>query len=564
MGYVKPRIRGGINLKIEIMNSQFDSTSQPLLSIDDLSIVFGHDEEANQVVHNVSFDIQPGEKLALVGESGSGKSVTALSILKLLDSSSVSYPTGRIQFQGEDILHYSPAQMRKIRGKEIAMIFQEPMTSLNPVYPIGDQLVEPLLIHQAMSKEQARERAIELLDLTGIPNARERIDAFPHMLSGGQRQRVMIAMALTCNPKLLIADEPTTALDVTIQLQILKLLEELQQELNMSVLMITHDLNLVRRFADNICVMQHGNIVEQADVKGLFEAPKHPYTQHLLASQPERMNQEPLEAFSDSEFLLQGKQINCQFDVKSGFFRRTTGTVKAVDHIDIHIRPGETLGLVGESGSGKTTLGMCLLRLQGCDGEVFFQGDRIDHLKSKQVRPLRRHFQIVFQDPYSSLSPRMTIEQIIGEGLKIHFPELNQQQRRERITAALEEVGLEPEMMFRYPHEFSGGQRQRIAIARAVILEPKLILLDEPTSALDVSVQKQVLELLKSLQTRRKISYLFITHDLKVIRAMAHRIIVMKQGQVIETGETEKLFTKPQQDYTRALLQASLFTEQAS
>ena len=544
------------------MRSQFVSKSQSLLSIEDLSIVFGHDEEANQVVHNVSFNIQPGEKLALVGESGSGKSVTALSILKLLDSSAVSYPTGAIHFQGEDLLKLSPARMRKVRGKEISMIFQEPMTSLNPVYPIGDQLIEPLLIHQAMSKEQARERAIELLDLTGIPDARNRIDAFPHMLSGGQRQRVMIAMALTCNPKLLIADEPTTALDVTIQLQILKLLEQLQQELNMSVLMITHDLNLVRRFADNICVMQHGNIVEHADVKTLFESPQHPYTQHLLASQPEKMNTESLDTFSDTEFLIQGKKLNCQFDVKSGFFRRTIGTVKAVDQIDIHLRPGETLGLVGESGSGKTTLGMCLLRLQDCDGEVYFQGERIDQLTSKQVRPLRRNFQIVFQDPYSSLSPRMTIEQIVGEGLKIHFPELDKTQRRERIEEVMEEVGLEPEMMFRYPHEFSGGQRQRIAIARAVILEPELILLDEPTSALDVSVQKQVLELLKNLQTKRQISYLFITHDLKVIRAMAHRIIVMKQGQVVETGETEQLFTAPREEYTRALLQASLFTEQ--
>ena len=543
------------------MDSQLEHTSGSLLSIEDLSIVFGHDEEANQVVHDVSFDIQVGEKLALVGESGSGKSVTALSVLKLLDSSSASYPTGRIMFQGEDILHYPPAKMRSIRGKEISMIFQEPMTSLNPVYPIGEQLIEPLVLHQAMSKDQARKRAIELLDLTGIPDPSNRIDAFPHMLSGGQRQRVMIAMALTCNPKLLIADEPTTALDVTIQLQILKLLEELQQEFDMSVLMITHDLNLVRRFADTICVMQHGKIVERGNVKELFDAPQHPYTQHLLASQPEKMNTESLESFSDKDFLLQGKDLNCEFAVKSGFFRRTVSAVKAVDNIDVHIRPGETLGLVGESGSGKTTLGMCLLRLQDCSGNVFYDGDQIDVLSSKQLRPLRRHFQIVFQDPYSSLSPRMTIEQIVGEGLKIHFPELTKEQRLERIVAVMDEVGLDAEMIYRYPHEFSGGQRQRIAIARAVILEPQLILLDEPTSALDVSVQKQVLELLKDLQTRRKISYLFITHDLKVIRAMAHRIIVMKQGQIVEQGETEELFNSPQQEYTKALLQASLFTE---
>jgi microcin C transport system ATP-binding protein len=543
------------------MNSRTGQVSEPLLSVEDLSIVFGREEEANQVVHNVGFQIKRGEKLALVGESGSGKSVTALSILKLLDATAASYPCGRINFEGQNLLAMSIGEIRKIRGKEIAMIFQEPMTSLNPVYPIGDQLIEPLLVHQGLSKDKARKRMIELLDRTGIPEPQKRIDAFPHMLSGGQRQRVMIAMALSCNPKLLIADEPTTALDVTIQLQILKLLEELQQEFNMSVLMITHDLNLVRRFADNICVMQNGRIVERASVNALFDAPQHPYTQRLLASQPEQMNLESMSSFSTSQYLMQGKQINCEFEIKSGFFRRKIGSVKAVDNIDIHIRAGETLGLVGESGSGKTTLGMCLLRLQACSGDVYFQDKQIDLLTSRQLRHLRRHFQVVFQDPYSSLSPRMTVEQIVGEGLKIHFPELTAAQRRARIIEAMNEVGLESEMIFRYPHEFSGGQRQRIAIARAVILEPQLILLDEPTSALDVSVQKQVLELLKDLQTRHKISYLFITHDLKVIRAMAHRIVVMKQGQVVEEGETERLFKSPHQEYTKTLLQASLFTE---
>ncbi len=543
------------------INSYTDPMTEPLLSVDDLSIVFGQGEESSEVVHNISFQIKRGEKLALVGESGSGKSVTALSVLRLHDPTAVSYPNGSIKFQGQDLLKMPIADIRKIRGKEVAMIFQEPMTSLNPVYPIGNQLIEPLLIHEGLSKERARRRVIELLDRTGIPEPQKRIDAFPHMLSGGQRQRIMIAMALTCNPKLLIADEPTTALDVTIQLQILKLLEEIQQEFNMSVLMITHDLNLVRRFADKICVMQHGKIVERGEVCTLFDAPQHPYTQHLLASQPEKMNKESMASFSAAQPLLEGKQLNCQFKVKSGFLRRTTGVVRAVDHVDICIRPGETLGVVGESGSGKTTLGMCLLRLQACSGEIYFQKQRIDLLNNKQLRPMRRHFQIVFQDPYSSLSPRMTIEEIIGEGLKIHFPDLNKMQRRQRIIDILKEVDLEGDMIYRYPHEFSGGQRQRIAIARAVILEPKLVLLDEPTSALDVSVQKQVLELLKALQVRREISYLFITHDLKVIRAMAHRILVMKGGRLIESGETEQLFNSPKQEYTKALLQASLFTE---
>ena len=533
--------------------------SESLLEIENLQVEFGRFSPRSRVVHGVSLAIQPGEKVALVGESGSGKSVTALSVLQLHDHSQTYYPAGKIRFQGRDLLQESDAALRRVRGKDIAMIFQEPMTSLNPVYPIGVQLMEPLLLHERITQAAARQRMLELLARTGIPEPDKRFDAYPHMLSGGQRQRVMIAMALACNPQLLIADEPTTALDVTIQLQILELLEEMQREFGMAVLLITHDLNIVRRFADKVCVMQQGKVVEENTVQALFAAPKHPYTLHLLNSQPQRPADVQTPQY-DAAPLLEGRQIYCQFVLKSGFFRRKVGEVRAVDHIDMRLYPGETLGIVGESGSGKTTLGLCLLRLQACAGEITFANNRLDKLSEAQLRPLRKEFQVVFQDPYSSLSPRMTVEDIIGEGLQIHFPQLNRVQRRARILAMLEEVDLEADMLWRYPHEFSGGQRQRIAIARVVILEPKLILLDEPTSALDVSVQKQVLALLHRLQQRHRMSYLFISHDLKVIRAMAHRIIVMRQGQFVESGETETLFSRPQQAYTQALLQASLFS----
>lgn len=509
-----------------------------LINIKDFSVAFGK----KQVVHNVSLDIQAGEKLALVGESGSGKSVTALSILQLHDKRRVTYPSGSIELNGKNLLKFSKAKLRRVRGKEIAMIFQEPMTSLNPVYPIGIQLIEPLLKHEGISRAAARRRMIELLDLTGIPEPDKRFNVYPHTLSGGQRQRVMIAMALACNPKLLIADEPTTALDVTIQLQIIELLEKMQKEFGMAVLLISHDLNLVKRFAERICVMQQGNLVETATVENLFKNPQHSYTKHLLNSQPERIQTEYDYSFKSAP-LLKANNVNCEFVIKNT-------TLKAVDNANLKILPGETVGVVGESGSGKTTLGMCLLQLQNCTGDIDYS----------QLNPLRRSFQVVFQDPYSSLSPRMTIEDIIGEGLVIHSPELSRKQRRERIINILNEVGLETNILKRYPHEFSGGQRQRIAIARAVILEPKLILLDEPTSALDVSVQKQVLQLLEQLQQKHNISYLFISHDLKVIRAISHRIIVMRHGKFIEQGETEQIFNHPQQDYTRALLHASLFT----
>ncbi|MDO9188736.1 MAG: ABC transporter ATP-binding protein [Sulfurimicrobium sp.] len=535
------------------------SNTIPLLTLERLSVSFGRPGQYADAVREASFDVHAGEKLALVGESGSGKSVTALSILQLHDPRQVHYPGGSISFQGRELMGLADAELRKIRGRDIAMIFQEPMTSLNPLYSIGEQLMEPLLAHENMSKQAARKRMIELLARTGIPEPEKRFDDYPHMLSGGQRQRVMIAMALACSPKLLIADEPTTALDVTIQAQILELLEDLQKEFSMAVLLITHDLNLVRRFADRICVMQQGQIVEQAPVADLFAAPQHPYTRHLLQSQPQRLvTSEEARALEAKPALLEASGVNCIFSSKAGVFRRVLRSVRAVDDAGLSLRSGETLGIVGESGSGKTTLGMCLLRLQDCSGNISFDGADIALLNQRQLRPLRRNFQVVFQDPYSSLSPRLTVEQIIGEGLGIHFPHLDRRQRRERILAIMDEVGLEESMLWRYPHEFSGGQRQRIAIARVAVLEPKLILLDEPTSALDVSVQKQVLVLLRGLQQRHGMSYLFITHDLRVIRAMAHRMIVMQAGKIVEAGETEVLFEAPQQEYTRTLLRASL------
>ena len=532
-----------------------------LLKIDNLSIAFGHPGERTPVVHGVSFAMAPGEKLALVGESGSGKSVTALSLLQLHDRTQCEYPSGSVQFNGEELLGMPEAQIRALRGREIAMIFQEPMISLNPVYSIGDQLVEPLMLHEGLNREQARERMIALLERVGIAEPAKRFDAFPHMLSGGQRQRVMIAMALACKPKLLIADEPTTALDITIQRQILELLDELQSEFNMAVLLITHDLNMVRHFAGRVVVMEQGRVVEQGVVDSVFTQPQHPYTQKLLASEPEPLvGDDDLAELSARAPLLQGDRLRCYFPIKAGFFRRKVGEVRAVDEVDIRLHPGETVGIVGESGSGKSTLGMSLLRLQQSEGAIHFLGQRIDGLGNRQLRPLRRHIQVVFQDPFSSLSPRMNIEQIIGEGLKLHFSELSAVQRRERIIQGLHEVGLQEAMLERYPHEFSGGQRQRIAIARAVVLEPKVLLLDEPTSALDISVQKQVLALLRQLQLRHGMSYLFISHDLKVVRAVSHRVLVMKDGRVVESGDTETVFGAPQHPYSRRLLEAALYT----
>lgn len=527
----------------------------PLIQIDNLSVNFRSQQQRVEAVRHVSFQIQPGQNIALVGESGSGKSVTALSLLRLHDDKITEYASGQIKFSDIDLLRCSEAEIRSIRGRDIAMIFQEPMTSLNPVYPVGQQIIESIMLHQAVDKIQARKKAIELLDRVGIPDPQRHINSFPHMMSGGQRQRVMIAMALACKPRLLIADEPTTALDVTIQKQILELLAELQREFNMSVLLITHDLNLVRHYSDYVCVMKQGEIVEQNTTRELFADPQHEYTRHLLGSEPQPVGIRP--ANTDRP-LLQASDIKVYFPVTRGFFKRKVDDVKAVDDVNLELMPGETLGIVGESGSGKTTLGMSLLKLERSTGKIYFSGQALHELSASAIRPLRKEFQVVFQDPFSSLSPRMTVGQIIEEGLQLHFPQFTKQQRQQRINTVLQEVGLDESAIWRYPHEFSGGQRQRIAIARVVVLEPKLILLDEPTSALDVSVQKQVLELLASLQKKYGMSYLFISHDLKVIRAISHRVMVMQQGKIVEQGLTEQVFNQPAHVYTRALINAAM------
>lgn len=529
--------------------------SDNLISVKELSVDFVSTDYEVNAVNNISFDIKAGETLAIVGESGSGKSVTAMSLMRLHEEKAVRYK-GSIHFQDQDVLQLASSELQSLRGSDIAMIFQEPMTSLNPVFTVGDQVSETLILHQNLTKEQALKRSIELLEKVGIKEPALRVKDFPHMLSGGQRQRVMIAIALACKPKLLIADEPTTALDVTIQAQIIELLAGLQKEFNMSILMITHDLNLVKHFADRVCVMCDGQIVEQNQTKVLFESPQHEYTQKLLSSQLDKMI-EMQENHNGS--VLKAEDIRVGFDIKGGFFKRKVGEFVAVDNVSLELTKGQTLGIVGESGSGKTTLGMSLLNLQGCTGSVFINNEKTSELNNKQMRPFRRICQVVFQDPFSSLSPRMTIKQIIEEGLILHHPELTGQQRYQRLVDILKEVDLPEDVLFRYPHEFSGGQRQRIAIARALILEPDLILLDEPTSALDVSVQKKVLELLVNLQKKYQLSYLFISHDLKVVRAMSHHMIVMKNGKVVEAGETEVVFDNPQEDYTKELLEASFF-----
>jgi microcin C transport system ATP-binding protein len=530
-----------------------DETSRvatPLLSVEGLTVEFDGPNGPVRAVDGVSFTIARGEKFALVGESGSGKTVSALAMLRLAGDARVG---GQVRLGGRELGALTEQQMRGVRGKEIAMIFQEPMTALNPLYTIGDQIGETLVLHEGMSRSAARARAIELLELTGIPEPGRRVDSYPHELSGGQRQRAMIAMALACSPSLLVADEPTTALDVTIQRQIVELLDDLQRRLGMSVLLITHDLPLVRRFADRVGVMRRGHLLEVAPTAQLFDAPQDPYTRALIDSRPRR-SVEPLPPATPE--LLRGEGVGCRFWFRSGWFSKKP--FDAVKGVDLSVRRGETVGIVGESGSGKTTLGMTLLRLSSGtpSGTVSFDGERLDGRTQSALRPLRRRMQVVFQDPYNSLSPRMTIEQIVGEGVALHRPELDARARRDAIVAMLGEVGLDASALSRYPHEFSGGQRQRIAIARAAILQPALMLLDEPTSALDVSVQQQVLELLAGLQRKYGLSYLFITHDLAVIRAMAHRVIVMKDGQVVEAGETLALFDAPRAEYTRTLLAA--------
>ena len=529
--------------------------SDHLIKVKELSVDFVSADYEVSAVNDINFEIKTGETLALVGESGSGKSVTAMSLMRLHEEHAVRY-SGSIAFQKQNVLELGAADLQSLRGSDIAMIFQEPMTSLNPVFTVGDQVSETLILHQKLSKEQALKRSIELLDKVGIKEPEQRVKDFPHMLSGGQRQRVMIAIALACKPKLLIADEPTTALDVTIQAQIIELLASLQKEFNMSILMITHDLNLVKHFADRVCVMCEGKIVEQNNTKALFESPQHEYTKKLLSSQLDKMIETQA---SHNGAVLKAENIRVGFDIKGGFFKRKIGEFVAVDDVSLELIKGQTLGIVGESGSGKTTLGMSLLNLQSCTGSVFINNEKTSELNNKQMRPFRRICQVVFQDPFSSLSPRMTIKQIIEEGLILHHPELTEQQRYQRLVDILKEVDLPEDVLFRYPHEFSGGQRQRIAIARALILEPDLILLDEPTSALDVSVQKKVLELLVHLQKKYQLSYLFISHDLKVVRAMSHHMIVMKNGKVVEAGETESVFNNPEQAYTQELLKASFF-----
>ena len=522
-----------------------------LLDVQHLSVRFG----GSVVVNDVSFSIAAGEKFALVGESGSGKSITALSILQLVDA---AVTTGAIRFDGVDLTAQSEREMRGIRGSRIGMIFQEPMTALNPLYTVGNQIAEVLELHEALRPNAARARAIELLARTGIPEPEKRVDVYPHQLSGGQRQRAMIAMALACRPQLLICDEPTTALDVTIQAQILALLDELQAEMGMALLFITHDLNLVRRFTHRVGVMERGRLVEIGNTADVFANPKHSYTQKLLASRPQRVVNE---VAADAPVLLQGNAIGVNFSFSEGLFRQRQ--FQAVKQATLHLKRGETLGIVGESGSGKTTLGMALLALQPLSaGSVSFDGQRIDNAPRKALRAMRRRMQVVFQDPFASLSPRLTIGQIVGEGLALHRADLSREQRDQLVLAMLDEVGLSERqgvagVLQRYPHEFSGGQRQRIAIARAVVLRPEILVLDEPTSALDVSVQQQVLGLLGDLQRHYGLSYVFISHDLAVVRAMAHRVMVMKGGDVIEEGEALALFDSPRQPYTRELLSAA-------
>jgi microcin C transport system ATP-binding protein len=525
----------------------------PLMDVKNLSVEFGEGESAVRVVKGVSFNIAKGETVALVGESGSGKTVSAMSILKLLPASA-SHPTGEIWFEGQDILKADERFMRSIRGDKISVIFQEPMTTLNPLHSIEKQVGEIIKLHQDVDDAELRRRVIDLLTKVGIRDPEKRLDSYPHQLSGGQRQRVIIATALANEPDLLIADEPTTALDVTIQAQILELLKKLQKEMGMAMLLITHDLGIVRRMAERVYVMQNGEIVETGSAQGVFEKPQHPYTKHLIEAEPKGM---PPVTNLTGPVVVETDNLKVWFPIKRGLLQRTVDHVKAVDGLSMKLRAGETLGVVGESGSGKTTLGLALLRLISSEGPIAYVGNRIDGFTNAQMRPLRKDMQVVFQDPYGSLSPRLTIGQIIEEGLLIQQPEMDEDARRERIGAALKEVGLDPNAQDRYPHEFSGGQRQRIAIARAMVLEPKFVMLDEPTSALDMSVQAQIVDLLRDLQNKRQLAYLFISHDLKVVRALCNYVIVMRNGKVVEEGPAKDIFEHPQQDYTKALLAAA-------
>ena len=535
--------------------------SEPLLSVRELSVAFRQGDKDILAVDKVSFDIGKGETLALVGESGSGKSVTALSVMKLLPYPQAYHPSGQILFKGRDLLPLTEAKMRDVRGADISIVFQEPQTSLNPLHTLEKQIAESLALHRGLSGTAARQRVIELLDQVGIPNPESRLASFPHQLSGGQRQRVMIALALANEPDLLIADEPTTALDVTVQAQILKLLKELQGRLGMAMLFITHDLRIVRKVADQVCVMTQGKIVEHGPVERVFTQATHPYTQQLLAAEPKK---DPAPIHPEAPIVLRTDNLKVWFPIRRGVLRKTVGHIKAVDGVSIELRKGETLGVVGESGSGKTTLGLAILRLISSDGPVVFMGNQLQGLKFKAMRPFRRNMQIVFQDPYGSLSPRMSVSDIIEEGLWVHHPAMPQAEREQRVISALVDVGLEPATRFRYPHEFSGGQRQRIAVARAMVLEPTFVVLDEPTSALDMLIQAQIVALLCKLRREHDLTYMFISHDLKVVAAMASRLVVMRHGKVVEEGSAADVFASPKNDYTRALFAAAFDLETAS
>ena len=538
--------------------AEIPNTTSRLLEVDNLSVTFGINEREVKAVRGISFDIGKGETVALVGESGSGKSVTALSAIQLLPYPMAHHPSGSIRFNGEELVAADEDTLRRIRGNRIGMIFQEPMTSLNPLHNLEKQIGEVLFLHKKLDRVAARERVLDLLKQVGLHDAENRLQAYPHQLSGGQRQRVMIAMALANDPDLLIADEPTTALDVTIQAQILALLKELQQKRGMSMLLITHDLGIVRKVADRVCVMTKGRIVEQGNTAEIFDNPQHSYTQHLLAAEPKG---KPTTAAANAPMVIEASDLKIWFPIKRGVLRKVVGHIKAVDGVSIEVREGHTIGVVGESGSGKTTLAMGLLRLERSEGPISFLGQNIQGKTWKELRPLRREMQIVFQDPFGSLSPRMSVGQIIEEGMLIHMRNLSFDERRQLIAETLVEVGLDPEMQDRYPHEFSGGQRQRISIARAMVLRPRLVILDEPTSALDMSVQAQIVDLLRDLQRKHKLAYLFISHDLKVVRALADEVLVMRNGQVVEQGSAEKIFDEPVEDYTKALLKAAFDIE---
>jgi ABC-type microcin C transport system duplicated ATPase subunit YejF len=533
--------------------------AEPVLSVRNLHVRFRTGDGILHAVKGIDLDINPGETVAIVGESGSGKSQTMMSVMGLLASN--GWAEGSVKYRGDELVGLSPGRLNHYRGSKLTMIFQEPMTSLDPLYKIGDQLALPLTTHGGLSKAAARKRAIELLELVRIPDPARRIDAYPHEMSGGQRQRVMIAMALANNPDVLIADEPTTALDVTVQARILELLADLQKRLGMSIVFITHDLGVVRRFADRTYVMKRGEVVESGRTGDIFAAPKHPYTRMLIDAEPTG-RKEPVA--STAPMVLDARNIGVQFTLEKSFFGKATHVLRAVDDVSLRVRTGETVGVVGESGSGKSTLGRAILRLQPASGLVRFEDRNLMPLDRGGMRPLRRHLQLVFQDPFGSLSPRMTAGEIVTEGLLVHEPSISRKERDRRAAQAFEEVQLDPAWRNRFPHEFSGGQRQRIAIARAIILHPKLVVLDEPTSALDRSVQKEIVELLRNLQKAHGLAYIFISHDLAVVRALSDEIMVMKSGKVVERGTAEEIFDRPQEEYTRDLIAAAFLTERGT